>query len=86
MGNDSSNSVGPDDINLMKERGINVGISFNSDNTFAFDMLGENVTGTWTMSGSVVTIVVDGESTNLTLNGDELIMEEDTDKVIFHRA
>jgi len=86
VGNDSSNSVGPDDINLMKERGINVGISFNSDNTFAIDMLGENVTGTWTMSGSIVTIMVDGESTNLTLNGDELIMEEDADKVIFHRA
>ena len=60
-----------------------VTIELKSDKTATITLMGEDEDGTWTQSGSKVTVTVDGDDQEFTLSGNELSAELDGASFVF---
>ena len=83
---DLGDTVSSDDLELLRDLGMNIELVMNSDGTMSFDMFGESMEGTWSANGTTVTIVMYGEEATATIDGDLLVMQDGADKLTFHRV
>lgn len=77
-----------DDLAALAGVDMTVTLELKSDGNFTLDMsaLGTgSVSGTWTSSGSSVTLTAEGEDVNCTLNGGTLVMEQDGQSLTFEK-
>ena len=69
------------DADMLKEYGVEITITFNSDGTGNIDMMGEKEEFEW--KGN--TITADGEEISFTLNGNKLTLEQDGETMVFSK-
>ena len=77
-----------DDLAAMAGVDMTVTLELKDDGNFSLDMsaLGTgSVSGTWTSSGSTVTLTSDGEDVNATISGKTLVMEQDGQSLTFEK-
>ena len=77
-----------EDLAAMAGVDMTVTLELKSDGNFTLDMsaLGTgSVSGTWTSSGSTVTLTSDGEDVNATISGKTLVMEQDGQSLTFEK-
>lgn len=77
-----------DDLAAMAGVDMTVTLELKDDGNFSLDMsaLGTgSVSGTWTSSGSTVTLTAEGEDISCSLNGGTLVMEQDGQSLTFEK-
>lgn len=77
-----------DELASMAGVDMTVTLELKDDGNFSLDMsaLGTgSLSGTWTSSGSTVTLTADGQDMSCTLNGSTLVMEQDGQSLTFEK-
>ncbi len=73
-----------EDLDLMKQYGLNVYLELNEDGTSSLELFGEPMEGTWeaTAAGNG-TITIDGQSVSMVLDGNLLTLEQEGSTLSF---
>lgn len=81
---DSSGSLAQEDLELMEAFGLSIVLTLNEDGTCTMNMMGEQMSGTWSAkSATECDVTIDGSAVTAMLNGTELSMEQDGSKLVF---
>ncbi len=68
---------------------VNITLDLKADGSFILDGNGlsglDNISGTWTSSGSTLSLDADGETITGTLNGGAIVLEEDGQSMTFRK-
>ena len=85
-GTSADDNLSTEDLNTMRELGMNVLLIINEDGTASLDVFGESLKGTWKSSGaSSIVVTIDNEPITATLEGDLLVLADGSDKLKFQR-
>ncbi len=81
---DDEYDADPDTIAAMAEAGLVATIDMDADGNLVFDMFGSVYEGTWEVKdASTVTINLEGDTEDCTIDGDLLTLEREGDKLVF---
>lgn len=76
-----------EDLASLKEMGMEITIDLAADGSFAFNLMGEKLEGTWVAKGTdTCELTVENETVPATVSGDDLSMEQDGAKMTFTRG
>lgn len=82
----SMSDTSEEDLALLESFGMAMLLDLNEDKTFALDMMGESMEGTWeAKSASECSITIDGESATATLSGEELVLSSGDEEMTFKK-
>ena len=85
--NDNGTITSQDDLEMLKALGVEVNAELNSDGTAAISMMGEKLEGTWEVSSaSAGKITIEGQTIDMTLNGDKLVMSQNNQTLTFQKS
>ena len=85
--NDNGTITSQEDLELLKSLGIEVTAELNEDGTASINMMGEAMTGTWEASSATAgKITIEGQSVDMTLDGDKLSMSQNNQTLTFQKA
>jgi len=60
-------------------------LEFTGGNAFKMAIMGESVSGTYTLNGKVLTMTIEGEDVQAILDGKTITLEMDEGKIIFEK-
>ena len=75
-----------EELAYLRELDMEVNLVINGDGTVDFEIFGVPESGTWAdKGGGTITLTFAGDSTDVTISGDELTMVDGSDKLVFIR-
>ena len=76
-----------EDIEMLSSLGLDVYLTLNEDGTSELVLFGESMEGTWTAESETAgTIVIQGASTAMTIEGENLMLEEEDSSLTFKKG
>ena len=83
----SSGTVDGQEATQAQEMGLSVYLQLNEGGSAVLSVLGTNMDGSWTAKdATTVELTFDGSSAEATLEGEELVMQQDGDVMRFKRG
>lgn len=84
---DDGKVTSEDDIEAMRDLGLDVGLTVNEDGTFTLAYFGSELNGEWSAkSATEAEFTIDGEKVTVTIADEKISMEQDGTKLIFGKG